>query len=78
MAIAIENARLYLQVKQSEAKLKQEVAVFARERVRQDRFPEIVGSGPTTSQMFAKMESAIGPSFPVLIEGEPGTGKGTR
>ena len=75
VAIAIENARLYLQVKQSEAKLKQEVAVLARERVRQDRFPEIVGSGPAASQMFAKMENAIGPSFPVLIEGETGTGK---
>lgn len=75
VAIAIENARLYLQVKQSEAKLKQEVATLARERVRQDRFPEIVGNGPASSHLFAKMESAIGPSFPVLIEGETGTGK---
>lgn len=75
VAIAIENARLYLQVKQSEAKLKQEVATLARERVRQDRFPEIVGSGPAATHLFAKMESAIGPSFPVLVEGETGTGK---
>ena len=75
VAIAIENARLYLQIKQSEAKLKQEVATLARERIRQNRFPEIVGSGLAATHMFAKMESAIGPSFPVLIEGETGTGK---
>jgi Nif-specific regulatory protein len=75
VAIAIENARLYLQVKQSEAKLKQEVATLSRERVRQDRFPEIVGNGPAATHLFAKMESVIGPSFPVLIEGETGTGK---
>ena len=75
VSITVENARLYLQIKQSEAKLKQEVATLARERVRQDRFPEIVGSGLAATQLFAKMESAIGPLFPVLIEGETGTGK---
>ncbi len=75
VAIAIENARLYQRVKQSESHLKEEVVILTRERVRQDRFPEIVGLSEAMRRVFAKMESAIAPSFPVLLEGETGTGK---
>lgn len=75
VAIAIDNARRYHRVRQSEAQLQEAVAVLQRERVRQDRFPEIVGNGPAILQVFAKMESAINPAFPVLLEGETGTGK---
>jgi len=75
VAIAIENARLYQRVKQSESQLKEEVVILTRERVRQDRFPEIIGHSEAMRRVFAKMESAIAPSFPVLLEGETGTGK---
>jgi len=75
VAIAIENARLYQQVRQSEAQLKEEVTILKRERAHQERFPEIVGSGDAMLQVFSKMESAIAPSFPVLVDGETGTGK---
>ncbi len=50
IAVAIENARLYQRVAESEARLKQEVSVLHRERVHRERFQEITGTGPAMEQ----------------------------
>ena len=75
VAIAIENARLYQQVRHSEAQLKEEVAILQRERTHQQRFAEVVGNGTAMGKVFALMESAISSPITVLLQGETGTGR---
>ncbi|HJQ83836.1 MAG TPA: sigma 54-interacting transcriptional regulator [Candidatus Binatia bacterium] len=75
VAIAIENARLYEQVKASEERLRTQVGALRRDLARHDRFTEIVGTGPAMAEVFGLMESAAASPIPVLIEGETGTGK---
>jgi Nif-specific regulatory protein len=75
VAIAIENAQLYEQVRHSEAQLKEEVATLQRERIHQQRFTEIIGNGEAMGKVFALMESAISFPITVLLQGETGTGK---
>jgi Nif-specific regulatory protein len=75
VAIAIENARLYEQVRDSEAKLRTQVGVLRRDLARHDLFTEIVGTGPAMAEVFRLMEIAAASSISVLIEGETGTGK---
>jgi Nif-specific regulatory protein len=75
VAIAIENARLYQQVRHSEAQLKEEVATLQRERTHQQRFAEIIGNGAAMGKVFTLMESAIVSPITVLLQGETGTGK---
>ncbi len=76
IAIAVENAHFYQEVRQSEAKLKVEVATLHREVVHHQRFTELIGSrsGPM-GKVFALMETAIPLDLAVLLEGETGTGK---
>ena len=75
VAIAIENAQLYHQVRQSEALLKEEVATLQKEMAHRQQFAEIIGNGPAMSRIFALMESAIPTPITVLLQGETGTGK---
>jgi Nif-specific regulatory protein len=75
IAVAIENARLYAQVKDSEGRLRAEVGALRRDIARRDRFTEIIGMGPAMAHVFGLMESAAASSIVVLIEGETGTGK---
>ncbi len=75
VAIALENARLYQQVRHSESQLKEEVALLQRERTHQQRFAEIIGNGAAMGKVFALMESAISSPITVLLQGETGTGK---
>jgi len=75
IAIAIENARLYEQVRESEAKLRTQVGVLRRDLARHDVFTEIVGTGPAMAEVFRLMEIAGASSISVLIQGETGTGK---
>ena len=75
VAIAIENAKLYQRVRQSEALLKEEVATLQKEMARRQQFTEIVGKGPAMDRIFALMESAIPTPITVLLQGETGTGK---
>jgi Nif-specific regulatory protein len=75
IAIAIENARLYEHVRRSEERLKAEVAVLRREKVRQDRFAEIIGNSPAMQRVFSLIENAIPTPISVLLEGETGAGK---
>ncbi len=75
IAIAIENARLYNQVRESEASLQTQVGALRRDLARRDVFTEIVGTGPAMSEVLQLMETAAASSITVLIMGETGTGK---
>jgi Nif-specific regulatory protein len=75
VAIAIDNARLYEQLRSSEATLLTQVSVLRRDLARDRRFAEIVGSGAEMEDVFHLMESASASFITVLIEGETGTGK---
>ena len=75
IAIAIENARLYQSLKQSEAKLRDEVLVLSREMANLSRFSDIIGTSPVMERVFRLMESAIAAPVTVLLQGETGTGK---
>ncbi len=75
VAVAIDNARLYDQVKTSEERLRTQVGALRRDLARRDRFTEIVGTGPAMAEVFRLMESAATSPITVLIEGETGTGK---
>ncbi len=75
VAVGIENARLYEQMKSSAERLRTEVGALRRDLARRDRFTEIVGTGPTMAEVFRLMESAAASPITVLVEGETGTGK---
>jgi transcriptional regulator with GAF, ATPase, and Fis domain len=75
IAVALENARLYAQVRESEASLRTRVGVLRRDLARTDVFSKIIGATPPMHEVFRLMESAAASSIPVLIEGETGTGK---
>jgi len=75
IAIAIENARLYTQVRESEASLQTQVGALRRDLARHDAFTEIVGTGPAMAEVLQLMETAAASSITVLIQGETGTGK---
>jgi transcriptional regulator with GAF, ATPase, and Fis domain len=75
IAVSIENARLYETLKLSEARLRDEVALLARERPVRSRFTDIVGTGPAMEKVFRLVESAITSPITVLLQGETGTGK---
>jgi Nif-specific regulatory protein len=75
VAVAIENARLYSRVKESEERLRTQVGALRRDLAQRDRFTEIVGTSASMAEVFRLMESAAGSPIAVLIEGETGTGK---
>ncbi|MFN8543564.1 MAG: sigma 54-interacting transcriptional regulator [Candidatus Binatia bacterium] len=75
VAVAIENARLWEQLKGSAARLEAEVGALRRDLARRERFGDMIGSTPSMAQVFRLMESAAASSITVLIEGETGTGK---
>jgi Nif-specific regulatory protein len=75
IAVAIENARLYAQVRESEASLRTRIGVLRRDLARTDVFSKIIGTTPSMLEVFRLMESAAASSIPVLVEGETGTGK---
>lgn len=75
VAIALENAQLYAEARQSEELLRAEVGALRRDIARRDRFDEIVGASPAMTAVFRLMESAAASPISVLIEGETGTGK---
>ena len=75
VAIAIENARLYAQLRDSEASLRTQVSALRRDLARNTPFAEMIGSGPGMEEVFRLMESAATSMITVLIQGETGTGK---
>jgi Nif-specific regulatory protein len=75
VAVAIENARLYAQLKASEQRLRARVGALQRDLARNERFHEIVGTSPAMAEVFRLMDSAASSPVTVLIEGATGTGK---
>src|SRR5262249_32652258 len=75
IAVALENARLFQTVSQSEARLRDEVGVLHRQLASRSRFADIVGGSPAMELVFHLMESAITSPVTVLLQGETGTGK---
>ena len=75
VAVAIDNARMYATLRESEERLKTQVGSLRRDLARQDRFSQIVGTSPAMAEVFRLMESAASTPITVLIEGETGTGK---
>ncbi|MFI5398444.1 MAG: sigma-54 interaction domain-containing protein [Candidatus Binatia bacterium] len=75
IAVAVENASLYETLKLSEAKLRDEVALLARERQALHRFSDIVGTSAAMEKVFRLVESALSSPITVLLQGETGTGK---
>jgi transcriptional regulator with GAF, ATPase, and Fis domain len=75
IAIAIENARLYAQVRDSEASLRTQVGALRRDLARHGLFGEIVATSAVMAEVLRLMETAAASSITVLIQGETGTGK---
>jgi transcriptional regulator with GAF, ATPase, and Fis domain len=75
IAAAIDNARLYTQVKASEERLRTQVGALRRDIARRERCTEMIGTGPAMAEVFHLMETAGASPITVLIEGETGTGK---
>ena len=75
IAVAIDNARLYQELKASEARLRDQVVGLNREVLSLRRFDDIVGTSAVMQRVFQLMESAISTPVTVLLQGETGTGK---
>jgi Nif-specific regulatory protein len=75
IAIALENAGRFREIKASADKLRAQVGALQLELARNDRFSEIIANSPAMMEMFTLMEAAARSSINVLIEGETGAGK---
>ncbi len=75
IAIALDNAHLYAQVKTSQQKLEVQVAVLRRDLAGRERHRELIGTTPAMDSVFRLIESAAASRITVLLEGETGTGK---
>jgi transcriptional regulator with GAF, ATPase, and Fis domain len=75
IAIALENARMYAQIRESEATLRTQVRALRRDLALNERFAGMFGTSPAMTELFDLMESAAASSITVLIEGETGVGK---
>ncbi len=75
IAIAIENASLYAQLRDSEAILRTQVGALRRDLAKNDLFTEIIGSSAPMLEVFQLMEAAAASSIAVMIQGDTGTGK---
>jgi len=67
-AIAIQNARLFSDLRDENKKLKNQISVS-------ERFPEIIGKSEPMLRLFEMVQSVAASTATVLIEGESGTGK---
>lgn len=75
VALALENAQLLEQARQTEAELRERVATLERERPQETRFPELIASSPRMEGVLQLVEAAIASPITVLLLGETGTGK---
>jgi transcriptional regulator with GAF, ATPase, and Fis domain len=75
IAVALENARLHGQIKESEARLRTQVAALRRDIERDRIRAEMIGTGQAMERVFRLMEAAAASDMTVLIQGETGTGK---
>src|SRR5215472_7064916 len=70
IAIAIQNARQFREIKDSAQQLQAQVSILRRDLLRRDRFTEMIAVSTAMSEVFRLMEAAALSTIPVLIEGE--------
>ena len=75
IGIALENARLYEELRASEGRLREQVVALRRDLADRDGRGELLGAAPAMREVFRLMDSAAASPIAVLIEGETGTGK---
>jgi transcriptional regulator with GAF, ATPase, and Fis domain len=75
IAIALENAGRFGEMKAAAERLRAQVGALRTELARHDQFSEIVANSPAMLDIFSLMEAAAGSLISVLIEGETGAGK---
>jgi Nif-specific regulatory protein len=75
IAIALENAGRFGEIKASADRLRAQVGALRRELARNYHFSEIIANSPAMLEMFNLMEAAAASSISVLIQGETGAGK---
>jgi Nif-specific regulatory protein len=73
-ALAIDNARLFNELKVAEEKLRGENR-YLKTRQQGVRFDNIIGESPPMKEIFAQLEKVIDTRATVCINGETGTGK---
>jgi hypothetical protein len=69
VAIAIENAQLWENLKASADRLRAQVVALRRDLARCDRFGAMIGANPGMAEVFRLMEHAAASPIAVLIEG---------
>jgi len=75
VAISIENARLYGELKQYAISLEQENRILKSEVQERFNLQGVIGSSPAMRLVFALIDKVIDTTTSVLIQGETGTGK---
>jgi Nif-specific regulatory protein len=75
VAVAIENARLYAHMRESQDDLREQVTALRQGFARPDPFAAIIGSCKAMREVVLLMERAAASPITVLIQGETGTGK---
>ncbi|MGD2187845.1 MAG: sigma 54-interacting transcriptional regulator, partial [Desulfobacterales bacterium] len=75
IAVSIENARLYGEIKQYASSLEKENLRLKSECQMRFNVQGIIGSSAAMQNVFAMLEKVIGTDTTVLIQGETGTGK---
>lgn len=75
IAVALENARLYGELKNHVTTLEREKKLLLSQVQSQSGFNEIIGSSPPMRRMFELMEKVLDTTTTVLVQGETGTGK---
>ncbi len=75
VAVAIDNARLYGQTKESKERLETTVDALTRDLARRDREHAIIGGSEATAELLQLIDTAASHPITVLIYGETGTGK---
>ncbi len=75
IAVSLENARLYGELKDHVHALEREKRILLQQVQATSGFKEIIGSSPPMRRLFDLMEKVLETTTTVLIEGETGTGK---
>jgi Nif-specific regulatory protein len=75
VAVAVDNARRYRELKASEERMRSEITALRSELARWQRSTEVVGTAPSMVEVLELVETAAASPSAVLLEGEAGTGK---